>query len=151
MAKRLLLARPHPFIVSEMKPFLEMAGYQVHKLEDQTELPGNARSSVGAIISLAVTSSISASAEEIFLQLRQATPHLPVLFAAMSPLEKLQVSLERIAKNAGITAHILGLEATDTSNQLCGLPTTFLFISKDDLLDGERRKLALNAVKRHFG
>lgn len=27
MAKTVLLARPHPFIVNEMKPFLEQSGF----------------------------------------------------------------------------------------------------------------------------
>lgn len=32
MAKPVLLARPHPFIVSAMKPFLEQNGYVPNKL-----------------------------------------------------------------------------------------------------------------------
>ena len=33
MLKSILLARPHPFIVSEMKPFLEANGFFITKLE----------------------------------------------------------------------------------------------------------------------
>ena len=98
MAKIVLLARPHPFIVAEMKPYLEQAGYISHKLENLSDLGAQAKSAAGAVVSLALSSSVGESAEEIFKLLRKDAPHVPVLFAAMLTLDRSQNSLKRIAK-----------------------------------------------------
>lgn len=150
MGKNILLARPHPFIVAEMKPFLESGGYSVIKLDNNSNLAAQAKSSNGAVISLAVTSSVDDSAEEVFLQMRQGAPRVPVLFAAMSSLEKLKGSLERLAKNAGIQVNILGVSAENENAAVLGKSETFLYISKDDLLDLHLKAIALRMVQRHF-
>lgn len=150
MAKTVLLARPHPFIVSEMKPFLEQAGYEVTKLETLSDLALGAKNSQGVVISFAVSSSVGESAEDVFLQLRQSVPRVPVLFAALLPFEKYRSSLERVAKQAGIHATILGVDTQNENLSSLGSPETFLYISKDDLADATRRELALKLVQRHF-
>lgn len=150
MSKNILLARPHPFIVSEMKPFLESAGYGVSKLEDSQQIGDRAKNSVGSVISLAVSSSVPESAEDIFAQLRHAAPSLPVLFAAMSPLSTLRASLERLAKMAGVHAIILGIDAANATSTALGHPDTFLYFSKDDLVDERKKAIALTMLKRHF-
>jgi len=150
MAKNILLARPHPFIVSEMKPFFENAGYEVSKLESSHHLNNNARNSIGAAISLEVTSSVPESAEEIFVQLRLSSPRVPVLFAAISPLNTLRSSLERLAKIAGIQATILEIDESNAVSPALGLPDTFLYFSKDDLIDQAKKEIALTMLKRHF-
>lgn len=57
--KRVLLARPHTFIVNQMRPFLLDAGYVAVGARDldhlRTELTSTFR---GAIISTAVTSTV---------------------------------------------------------------------------------------------
>lgn len=148
MAKTVLLARPHPFIVAEMKPFLEHSGYLAAKLESLADLAAQARSSAGVVISLAVSSSLGETAAEVFTRLRQAAPRAPVLFAAMLGFDKSQDSLER--KNAGIHATILGVATGNESAAALGKPDTFLYISKDDLADATRRAIASRMVQRHF-
>lgn len=150
MTKTILLARPHPFIVAEMRPFLEQSGYGVSKVERTENLPTQARSSAGAVISLAVSSSVEESADGVFARLRQQAPRVPVLFAAMLALEKIQSSLERIAKQAGIQATILGVAMGNESLTALGKPETFLYISKDDLADKTRREIASRMIRRHF-
>lgn len=150
MAKNILLARPHPFIVAEMKPFLESAGYSVIKLDSDSKRDTQARTASGTVISLAVTSSVGESAQDVFMHLRQGAPRVPVLFAAISSLDKLHGSLERIAKNAGIEATILGVDAANENASALGKPETFLYVSKDDLLDAHLRGIALRMIQRHF-
>jgi len=150
MTKTVLLARPHPFIVAEMKPFLEHGGYAVAKLENQTNLATQARSSAGVVISLAVSSSAGESADDVFTRLRQGAPRIPVLFAAMLALDKIQSSLELLAKKAGVQATILGVAAGNENAAALGKPETFLYISKDDLADTARRAIASRMVQRHF-
>lgn len=110
MSPTVLLARPHTFIVSEMKPFLEEAGFKVAKAERVTDLADLSRGCVGAVISLAVSSSMDASAEDVIKHLRQARPTLPLLFAALLPYAKAKESLERIGRQAGLSPKVLGLD-----------------------------------------
>lgn len=70
MSKNILLARPHPFIVAEMKPFLEENGYTLAKLEAIANMATLAPKAGGAVISMALSSSIPESAEEVFQRLR---------------------------------------------------------------------------------
>ncbi|MDX8379532.1 MAG: hypothetical protein R8K48_05740 [Gallionella sp.] len=150
MAKIVLLARPPPFIVSEMKPFLEQNGYVPKKLDSLTDVLAESAGASGAIISLAVVSSLGESAEDVFLKLRKSAPRLPVLFAALLDFSKMKSTLERLAKNAGIEITVLGIAAASESHAGLGLPTTFVYIGKDDLTTPARRELASRILRRHF-
>lgn len=151
MRKTVLLARPHPFIVAEMKPFLEHCGYDAIKLENLADLATQARGSAGVVISLAVSSSLGESALEVFMRLRQAAPDVPVMFAAMLALDKSTPGLVRLALHTGIDATIIGVTSGNEQTAALGQPQTFLYLSKDDLADATRRALALRLIQRHFG
>lgn len=150
MAKSVLLARPHPFIVSEMKPFLEENGYAVKKIESLVELKPNVAGVSGAIISLAIVSSMGETAEAVFAEIRKVSPRLPVLFAAMISFEEMKSAIERIAKNSSIEATILGVDAANENHPELGKPNTLLYFSKDDLTNPERRALVSKIIQRHF-
>lgn len=150
MSKTVLIARPHTFIVAVMKPFLEENGYATDKLEHISGLQSQSTGVAGAVISLALSSSIVESAEEVFLKLKSMAPRIPVLFAAMLSLEQARPALERIAKQAGLQANILGVEATSAAAAQLGRQETFLYLSKDDLTFPERRAIAARLIQRHF-
>lgn len=150
MSKAVLIARPHTFIVSVMKPFLEEGGFGADKLEHISGLPKQSSGISGAVISLALSSSITESADEVFLKLKSLAPRVPVLFAAMLPLEQARPALERIAKQAGIQANILGVDATVAETAQLGRQEAFLYLSKDDLTSSERRAIAARLIQRHF-
>ena len=150
MARTVLLARPHPFIVSEMKPFLEQNGYSPQKLDSLADMAAGVAGASGAIISLAVVSSVGESAEAVFTELRKSAPRLPVLFASIIDFAAAKSTMERLAKNAGITGTILGIDSASESNPALGKPDTFLFLNKDDLISAEKRALATRIIKRHF-
>lgn len=150
MSKTVLIARPHTFIVSVMKPFLEECGYQTDKLEHISGLASQSSGISGAVISLALSSSITESAEAVFLALKGLAPRAPVLFAAMLPLAQARPALERIAKQAGLQASILGVDAPVAASALSGHDVTFLYVSKDDLTSPERRSIAARLIQRHF-
>lgn len=113
-------------------------------------LQSQSTGAAGAVISLALSSSIIESAEEVFLKLKSMAPRTPVLFAAMLSLEQARPALERIAKQAGLQANILGVEATSAAAAQLGRQETFLYLSKDDLTFPERRATAARLVQRHF-
>ncbi|RBA23594.1 hypothetical protein [Herminiimonas fonticola] len=150
MTKTVLLARPHPFIVSEMKPFLEDGGYVAAKLENMADLATQAKNSAGVVISLAISSAIGVSAFEVLSQLRKDAPRTPVLFAAMLDFDSSKSNLTRLAEQAGMQATILGVAAGNESASALGKPDTFFYISKDDLADPARRAIAKRMIQRHF-
>lgn len=149
MSKSILLARPHPFIVSEMKPFLEENGYTLAKLEAIANMATVAPKAGGAVISMALSSSIPESAEVVFQRLRQYAPTVPVVFASMLSLDKARPGLERLASLSNVQASILGVDAEGAASQW-GLPGTFVYFSKDDLAIPVRRTIAARILKRHF-
>ena len=151
MIPTVLLARPHTFIVSEMKPFLEEAGFKVAKAERVAELADLSRGCVGAVISLAVSSSMDASAEEVIKHLRQARPTLPLLFASLLPYAKAKESLERIGKQAGLNPKILGLDDGGLYRAELGSATGLLYLSKEDLAGPVTRQQAVHAIRLQFG
>lgn len=148
MAKSVLLARPHPFLVSDMRPWLEQAGFEVQRSDTLPELSEKAPGSVGAIISLAVASPIGASAEEVFLALRRSRPALPVLFAALRPFEQAAVEIERLLKRIGIAGSVISLDSE--AGRALGTADSFLYVAKDDLADPVRRAEAKALLVRHF-
>lgn len=149
MSKNILLARPHPFIVAEMKPFLEENGYTISRLESMANLPTLAPKAGGAIISLALSSPLPESAETVFKQLRQAAPGVPVVFASMLSFEQARPGMERLAAQFGVQAAFSGID-TETSASRLGRPEAFLYFSKDDLATPDRRGVAARMLKRHF-
>jgi len=150
MSKSVLIARPHTFIVAVMKPFLEEGGFGTDKLEHISGLPVQSLGISGAVISLALSSSITESADEVFLKLKSVAPRVPVLFAAMLSLEQARPALESIAKQAGIQANVIGIDAAPAAAAQLGRQETFLYLSKDDITSPERRAIAERLVQRHF-
>ncbi|PHM20480.1 MAG: hypothetical protein CK604_06025 [Curvibacter sp. PD_MW3] len=150
MNKNVIIARPHPFIVESMKPFLEEAGFSVSKLGSIDEIMAQTQRSAGAIISLALSSPIQESAQEVFVRLRGASARTPVLFASMLPIEKIASTLEALAKNNGIAANILGYASPPSNWGSLGKPETFLYLSKADLDAADRRTILAQMTRRHF-
>lgn len=150
MPRNVLIARPHTFIVSVMKPFLEACGYGTNQLKHIGDLSSLSNGAAGAVISLALSSSIAETAEQVFLQLKSAAPRVPVLFAAMLTLQQARPALERIAKQAGMEPSIVGVDASPATGAQLGRQETFLYFSKDDLTSPERRAMAMRLIQRHF-
>lgn len=152
MSKKIVLARPHPFIVSQMQPFLADLGYSGEKLERLEDLDDSLDSNTrGVVISLAVTSSLGDSAEAVFLRLRQLRAQLPVLFVALLDFPQVQRALLKLAEAAGVAQPVL-LEVTETNvrNAVLGKSDVFFYIGRKDLEDPVRRATAAQMLERHF-
>ncbi|MDE2621647.1 MAG: hypothetical protein KGM83_00455 [Betaproteobacteria bacterium] len=150
MAKPVLLARPHPFIVSEMKPFLEQNGYVPTKVDTVSDIPKKVTGSFGAIISLAVVSSMPESVEIVFSELRKSASRLPVLFASMLDFDSVKSSLERLAGPKLDQTAIFAVSHVNESNPALGKPDTFLYLGKDDLASPAQREKAGRVILKHF-
>lgn len=150
MSRQVLLARPHPFIVNEMKPWLEQGGYSVQQPDHVDDLASHARACVGAVISLAVSSSMAASAADVLKIVRQANPSLPILFAALRPYSQIRPEIERLLQGLGIAGAVLGADQ-GTGSLFPGGGKMFLYVSKDDLSDATRSSTARALLVKHFG
>lgn len=147
MTTTVLLARPHPFIVSDMKPLLAQAGFSVSRPETVADIAPLARQSTAAVISLAVTSPLNASPEEVFRLVRQAR----LVFASLLPFERTVESIKHLAKAEGVNLQVVGINASAQEEALLGKPDACLYFSKEDLSSPQHRERALKLIARHFG
>lgn len=150
MTRTVLLARPHPFIVSEMKPFLESSGFKVSTPNDLSALSQQETGASGAIISLALVSTISESANVVFVALRNRHPKLPVVFAGLVDFTAMLTTLERMGEAAGFNPVLLGADTKHVDHPSLGMERTFLYLSKADLTEPTRRATAGKLIERHF-
>lgn len=149
--KRVLLARPHAFIVNEMRPFLVAAGYLPQRVENLEQLGAElARPLRGAVISTAVTSAVGADAATVFRLVREKAPRLPVIFAGMADLETMKVTAER-AVRALVEAPVIAPPQTYRATGPAERASTFLVLRKEDLVPGALQEAALRALRAHFG
>lgn len=150
MKKSVLIARPHPFVVSTMRPFLEEIGFAVTKLERLGDLAAQVHRPAGVIISLAVSSSIPESAEEVFVQLRSISNRTPVLFASLLDVDMAVSSLKKIALHHGGAASVISVKSPSSEWAGLGKQETFLYASKEDIEAQDRRAILSQMVRRHF-
>ena len=151
MNKQILLARPHPFIVSEMRPFLEQNGFSPLPIKDISELEGLASTSLsGAIISLAVQSTIDESAEMVFEAIRKQFPYLPVAFAGMLDTSMASKAIKRVLPESIGTYHVITADTNNEHRVELGRPSTFVYIRNSDLSTPDTMKIVTLMLQRHF-
>jgi len=68
----------------------------------------------------------------------------------MLPLEKIVSSLDAIAKQNGIAAHVLGATSPVSAWSGLGKQETFLYLSKADLDTPGHRAVLAQMARRHF-
>lgn len=149
--KRVLLARPHAFIVNQMRPFLLEAGYTpvgAQSLEHLVQELGAALQ--GAIISTAVSSTVDADAATVFRLVREKLPRLPVVFAGMADAATMRLSAER-AVRALVSMPIIATPQDYRAGAAQDRASTFLVLRKEDLMAGASQQVALRALRSHFG
>ncbi|MBI2566588.1 MAG: hypothetical protein HYV63_06110 [Candidatus Schekmanbacteria bacterium] len=150
MFRNVLIARPHPFIVGDMKPFLESAGYTTVKLPSLSNLRSQTATACGSVVSMAVASSIAASAEDVVAELRQVAPRLPVALAGLLELDQIRSLVERMGARLGSTLVVVGASAGDVNDAVLGTPNAFVYVSRSDLITPDRRAQATRVLQRHF-
>lgn len=147
-SRPVLLARPHAFIVSEMRPFLERAGFAPVKLERLDDLEAGAGGPfAAAVISTAVVSPIQASAAEVFERVRRRYPRLPVIFAGLTEFESMRSLIEQAIRNSSAGLAILPVSAETAEHPRLGSPDVVLALRKDDL-SGAAAELTARILKR---
>ncbi len=151
MGRNILLARPHPFLVSQMRPLLEECGFDMRVPANTADIPSSAITSSGAVVSLAISSAVPASIEDVYSTVRAVAPRIPILFASLPSFAQTQAALSRLARQVAANPSIHaagGMEDRDRS--LLGRVDTWLHVAKDDLNDPQRWEKALADIGRHF-
>lgn len=145
--RRVLLARPHAFIVDQMKPFLADAGFAPEAANTLAEVGARSAATRGAIISTAVVSSVAADAATVFAELRRASPRLPVLFAGLTDLDMMKAAVLRIVRPLHPDAEVVGIDEAEQAR--LGSANVFVVLRKEDLAPG-KVDTAISVLQRHF-
>jgi hypothetical protein len=149
--KKVLLARPHTFIVAEMQPFLTRAGYAPHKLAALDDLMGlNPASFSGVVISTAVVSAIGATVEEVFVAVRRKMPRVPVIFAGLTEFALAKGAVERAVKALHPVAEVLPVADSTVKQPGLGRENTFVVLTRDDLGNPGTQAVADRILQIHF-
>lgn len=147
---RVLLARPHAFIVNEMRPFLVEAGFSPVRIDSLEQLDQQLRvPAQGAIISTAVTSSLGADAAVVFRRVREWCPHMPVVFAGMADFATMEATVKRAVKDLCPAALVVGAAGFRLSRP-SDRASTFLVLRKEDLQHEALQQAAVSAIRSHF-
>lgn len=148
--RRVLLARPHAFIVNEMRPFLIEAGYMPVRIGSVEQLAHELASPArGAVISTAVTSSLGLDAGAVFRKVREFSPNLPVVFAGMADLATMEATVMRAVKDLHPEARTQGA-AGFRMTRSWDRTSNFLILRKEDLQQGALHEAAISAIRAHF-
>jgi hypothetical protein len=149
--KKVLLARPHSFIVSDMKPFLEKSGFLPVRLDALSALDSGISGTMsGAVISTAVLSTINASAEEVFSALRKKYPRLPVIFAGLTEFSMMKSAVERVVGRLHPGAEVRPFSGTSENYPGLGRENVFLVLRKEDMAPGPAAEAAERVLRKHF-
>lgn len=147
--KSILLARPHPFIVADMAPLLTQLDFQPVKLESLAHLGEGADVPWrGAIISLAISSSVGASAAEVVHALQARAPALPLAFAGMMPAHMAASTIRRLFE--GDPPPVVDVESQRQRPQTLSGTDTCLYFSKAQLVDASMQVDIRNMMAAHF-
>ncbi len=149
--KRVLLARPHAFIVTEMRLFLIEAGYVPVRVEDLAQLGSELGASLqGAVISTAVTSTMDADAATVFRVIRQAQPGLPVVFAGMADFDTMKAVTQRAVSALVPSPTVAGPRDFRAAGG-AAKASNFLVLRKPDLQAGAAHDASIRALRASFG
>jgi hypothetical protein len=150
MSNTVVLARPHPFIATEMRPLLEGLGYQTKKPDHLADLDNMVGGAKGAVVSLALSSPIGESAEAVVRRLGAVSDKLPLIFTSMLPFEQAKQNLGRLAQAIQLSVTLLGVDDAMANASKLGKRETFVYLSKEDITDPTRRRVTEKLISQHF-
>jgi len=149
--RRVLLARPHDFVVETMLEFLTRNGFEaVPVTRDEDLLPELEQPLHGAVISTAVVSSVHASVRDVYQAVRAAKPTLPLAFASLAGVDAMRgLAQSELGKQAEALSFLDVVEASSGHAHL-GAGDTVLCLPRDVLTDPKLGPLADRLLTAHF-
>jgi hypothetical protein len=141
---KVLLARPHDFVVGDMQRWVSDLGHTPVRLNSIDELRATPAAEVGGVvISTAVTSVVKATFGEVLDAARAAFPQVPLVIASLSSLAS-----TRDGFRVELARHALTLHTCDEAASW-GQAKVALFVTPAEL-KGPRVELSAAAARRHF-
>lgn len=136
------IARPHPFIVHEMRMVLERGGWTPVLSEQLSNVPP--RAIEAAVISMAIVSAVPEPYLDVFRAVRAQSPTRPVVFATLMSLELGQRALERELLKLERPPRVLTLTSMPRAIE----PTDVLLVTKADIESAQSNRFL--AVMQQF-
>lgn len=139
-AMKVLLARPHDFIVAHMRTAVSAVGLEPEVLTALAQLETlRAADFAGAVISLAATSSVPATALEVFAAVRKKWPTKPIALSGLSSIS---------SARAGLPAELKHLRLRSVSDPVERSLNAVLYVTDVDLKQTAQQ--AQQALRAHF-
>ncbi len=151
MNKTVLLARPHPFIATEMAPLLEQCGYKVVKPDGLADISVKAKTCHAAVISLAIIANINATVEEVLREIYQVNPQMPIIFASLLPYERAASTLTDLLDKLDIKARVIGVASDTGAPASATTAASYLYLAKEDMMGLKAREYARQLLLQHIG
>lgn len=146
-----LLARPHPMIVSEMQRFLRQNDYEPLPLLGLTEKPqADERQIVAGVISTSLTSHVHEPVEEVARRLRAWYPDLPLVIATIAERKMMGKAVARKLRSALGTAGVLDVAEVSPGDERLGRPDHVLLLHRSDLPVGDESSGVGLVLRRHL-
>lgn len=137
---KVLLARPHDFIVSHMRTAMSAIGLEPTVLTNLSQLEElRAADFAGAVISLAATSSVPATAAEVFTAVRKKWPTKPIALSGLSSIA---------SARSGLPAELKHLRLRSVNDALERSLNAVLYVTDVDLK--QSAQVAQQALRAHF-
>ncbi|MBM4781586.1 MAG: hypothetical protein GQE15_28250 [Archangiaceae bacterium] len=137
---KVLLARPHDFIVAHMREAMTAIGHEPQVLDRLERLKDLSTTEfAGSVISLAATSSVPSTPAEVFAAVRKKWPTRPVAFSGLSSIA---------SARAGLPAELKHLRLRSINDPIDRSPDAVLYVTDVDLK--QAAPLAQRALRAHF-
>ena len=127
--RKLLLARPHPFIMGPMADALTQGGF-LPVARSAGATPSLDDDIVGAVISTAVVSSVPEHYADVYITIRNRCPTLPVVFATLLVAEQFAAVLRDALARRGASIDVATLEALVRGDAMERTPRLVLLVDK---------------------
>ncbi|MDE2085605.1 MAG: hypothetical protein KGK06_09035 [Xanthomonadaceae bacterium] len=132
-----------------MAPLLAVLGFNPVRLESLAHLESSVEASWrGAIISLAISSSVGATAAEVVQALRAKVPRLPLAFAGMVPMDTAASSIKRLFD--GQPPAVADVDSQRRQARPLGGTDTCLYFSKAQIGDPAMQAEIRKMMAAHF-
>jgi len=150
-SRRVLLARPHDFVVETMREFLTRNGYEpVPVTRDEDLAPALKTPLYGAVVSTAVVSPVKATVGEVYRAIRAAKPLLPLALASLAGFDSMRGLAQ--AELGADAKHLTFLDVAESSRGKPGLSTSAvaLCLPRDALTNAALGPVADRLITTHF-
>jgi hypothetical protein len=146
MSKTILFLRPHPFVADSLAQTFGKLGFSSIKFTDAHDFERHAaelRHAAGAVVSLALTSTVAQSAEEMIGELYRRSPTMPLVLTGLADINSL-------TKTARIFLPRAQFHTIDSSPSALREPgRDVLIVRRDDLIQPDRASRLAALILRH--